>query len=276
MHRAMIIAAWLVAMSCARSHPVDPDAAQDGGPPHPECSYAGSHQICDEICSDCPDEEQTCFRRPVCSPSISDCMLNLPPRGLGASLDDYCPDGSFCMSTSLERDNDAISGDCVDRGACEWLRDRAGEERCLYSDGTEFISGPPTVSECPAPAERFCGGPCGPCGEYPELGGFLGSSEVACLGQSEERGIGLCVAGSVGNTHCTPDTPPDFYAIMRNRWVTLLEMEVEVRCFVPRDAETGELAEFGYFVQRQPCLTYRSMYPGAGDCFTPDWTRDPG
>lgn len=280
MHRALTVASALVlAVGCARSHSVDADAAQDSGP-HPECNYAGSHQICDEACSDCRLDGESCWRSPVCldRPGLK-CSLDLPPAGLVSSsdLDDYCPDGSFCMSTDPDdADDDAISGSCVDRGACEWLRVRAGDERCLYSDGTEFVNGPPPVAGCPSPADRFCGGPCGGCAEYPELGGLIGSSEVACLGRSEDRGVGLCVAGSVANTHCTPETPPDYYAIAQNRWTTILETEVEVRCFVPRDAGSGELAEYGYYVQRQPCLTYRTLYPEAGDCFTPEWVTDPG
>ena len=160
-----------------------------------------------------------------------------------------------------------ITGPCMPRWICEAARDVDIGARCRYTDGSVFENGPPDEGACPpAPAERtpFCGGDCWGCPEHersPTTDVPLG---IHCMGQSEERGFGIC---AFGDSPCAQDRPqgigsparcPSFYG-------------GPCACMRLRNSE-GELREWGHATLAASCVAYRERYPGSVECMDPhEW-----
>ncbi|MEM9071731.1 MAG: hypothetical protein AAGE52_24695 [Myxococcota bacterium] len=168
-------------------------------------------------------------------------------RGLaGGEGTGYCRGGDHYL----------MRGTCFPYEFCReiWRTDR--EDRCEYSNGETFVSGPPLETCPPPPHERapFCGRGCDEC---PDDGFGFGATNGRCTGMNEERGLGVCAV----------TVPCD-----RENGARLLEQVSDfylepAACLVERDG--SELTEEGWPVSLETCRAYRARYPGEFACVDP-------
>ena len=85
--------------------------------------------------------------------------------------------------------------------------------------------------------------------------------EVACVGRSETRGLGICALDTNGS--CGPGRP----ALMDE---CELRYDAPCLCLVHFD-EKGEPYPNGFVTIASSCLAYKTMYPGSVACMDGEW-----
>ncbi len=137
-------------------------------------------------------------------------------------------------------------------------------DRCIYSDGTPFVTGPPpgVCAASPRPDLPYCGGAC---------------AESACvhpndcLGLSDTRSFGFCGGAAVANCRRNLGS-------MQNETVLRIcrsAYGADCACVVPVPQAEGLDDEIGFAAPRDLCLDYRSHHPDHARCVAADWSDVP-
>lgn len=120
----------------------------------------------------------------------------------------YCATGKVCAVevSATGVGTDVLTGGCFPISFCKAAAvadPPAPHIRCVYSDGTPVINGPPPGGSCPEgdPREPYCGGPCGEALRCPDpnhrpMMSFFDPEgppgPAPCVGMSETRNLGVC------------------------------------------------------------------------------------
>jgi len=247
----MRFASSLLLVACVGS--AEPPVSYD------HCNTVGDVIACDDLCGD-PECESAGGR---CDRDVELCLV---PDETRIEFDTF-PASDTCAVWRDHADYYCFHGDyfcpdfdydapCVPAEYCQ-------THDCVYSDGTAYIDGPPVVDVCPprppdiAPDYRalgFCGGPCGGCPLIDGTEFALGRQPVTnCMGQNEERGLGVCTLVGPG---CDGTVPYGGYVSIRSD---------ELACLVIDRASGGSVTT------RNSCLAYRDLYPEDVECRGREW-----
>jgi hypothetical protein len=146
--------------------------------------------------------------------------------------------------------------------------------RCVYSDGSLLVTGPPAAT-CPAADSRapFCGGACGTDRYCPDTRlGFitLGRQRPPCVGLSDQRGIGLCAYNEARCVRGNPDR-----TTFDRLECSLFYDDAPCSCMVTRESSGDGYGDLGYIVLHSACALYRSEHAGLVDCVNEHWETLP-
>lgn len=265
--------ACLVLLGCFGSHSGDDDRDGSVGTDGASvCTEFGATRTCRHRCPElgldaCLAEQSCHYEMDVCINEDGDVTLSRSSANPDGEVMDYCADGLIGAVPMVPPDTGTRGGSCVDPAFCAELERSGAERRCIYSDHSPFVNGPP--SECPAevPNElsHYCGVECGGCapGPLPYM-----ETRSACVGVNEERGFGLCVLGAERVCERSRDERRRF-----ERLETLTEGRFgPVVCMTQRSAE-GDEPDFGWFAFESGCRAYRAHFPEAIDCRDANWNR---
>jgi hypothetical protein len=256
---------------------VDAGSRADAG----SCPTLGGYRRCGEACPvECPrDEGQFCHEwTGVCREFPPNAIEE--PRGhdgcsLGMDGDvvgdvphaRYCWSGGICAIRAVTLDDPSyLNGLCLGEAYCREVPFTELGNRCVYSDGTPYVDGPPEVESCPpATDERtpFCGGPCGAC-PYWDPGPFYNAEwKVSCVGISEARGLGVCTMSPYA---CRPGG--GLAVACEN---PTLHWSAPCACLLLRQPD-GSFNDWGFTTFESSCRAYRDLYPGEVECMEPaEW-----
>lgn len=243
------------------------DANVDGG----MCDSFGATQVCRPYCglpcprgSVCAGAAFIGSELGVCVPVNEGCSI-----GEGGGTRYYCLEYRACLTW----DHDPYITGCVDPEYCRWLVENPEErpnQRCRYSDGTLFESGPPHDDCAPGadPIDPFCGGSCGDCPVYPR-------NNQGCIGVSDARGFGVCVP--LSRERCRPSSDIDTANALAGcswqmRGLVGGDDPQECLCMLLSPTDPPDLGEVGWAVSQQTCRAYRDRYPGEVRCVDVSWT----
>ena len=137
--------------------------------------------------------------------------------------------------------------------------------QCVWSDGTDVVTGPPAGSCPPSPdgVNPFCGGSCGAI-DCPAVSSYHG-----CVGVSDVRNFGVC---EVIAQRCNETDVPRTLALLST---CASATGQACACLVPSPLPAGTTTRFGFPVLRSMCLAYRGHFPGNADCVDESWTTIP-
>ena len=191
----------------------------------------------------------------------------------GGYFHDFCFGDRICLQPA---EGLGLGGGCVDREFCRWARTRSEPEYavpCLYSDGTEFVDGPPD-EECGVGADPtlpFCGGRCGDTcppnvSHHPTPG---------CHGISETRAFGVCAPDP--NPPCSELNVLEALGSCNLELSQLRGGDHTARCVCMRLTREpgGAFPHEGVGVAVQSCLAYRERYPDQVSCLGYEWLEEP-
>lgn len=182
------------------------------------CGCIDGFRRCDLCDARCPlgwghenVEAQVCRALDIEAPDAwqDTCGFHIDDEGFEGRVSiSYCETGKVC---AVGADDDGVGvnpfgGKCFPVSFClaaQTADPPAPHVRCVYSDGSEVVDGPPPMAECPEgdPRQPFCGGPCGESTRCPtpaarERDGFFDTTwpfePGPCVGLSESRGMGVC------------------------------------------------------------------------------------
>ncbi|UJR83714.1 hypothetical protein [Sandaracinus amylolyticus] len=281
MHRrdlSLTLVSLAVLVGCAISH--RGGELDDGGGSASSCDRIAGYRVCPyDVCPDpCLDEGQCILSLGVCvPPSVppgdprigSSCHLNSREDPRDTEMNWFCLSGDYCAVDREGGDPRSLSGPCVSAEMCDVADEDGLDARCMYSDRTPFVNGPPSVDECPPPPDpegTFCGGPCEPCpwvSGIPFLPGnptSYGAPRVSCVGVSETRGLGICAFDRFGE--CTEgDTLTARLCLEQlGRPCACMRLLTDVTPDVP-------IVRFVTFADS--CRAYRAMFPEDVECMDP-------
>jgi len=218
--------------------------------------------------------------------SYSDsCNFFVDDGSSGRSLGTYCMTGKVCAvgvdDTGLG--TNVFGGSCFPVSFCKAAAvagPPAPQVRCVYSDGTPVVNGPPPGDTCPVgdPREPFCGGACGEYLRCPDpkprpraiVGGPYDPTEPApCLGLSETRNLGVCGyapgrairGGDFGNGRAIARCA-DWYGEPCAILVTHPQLD---------EAHF----EQGYLLLASVCRDYAARFRDSAECVGADWSPLP-
>lgn len=242
--RHMLLAlCFLVACGCGNSHAQSADAGADSTAPpdlgpvqvsvfgqcteeeEATCGCIDGFRRCDTCEEDCPfgwscsDSALVCRNRPL-PDHFETCLFVSDGDG---RVGHYCSTGLPCVVDAAQQgtSESPFSGVCMPESFCRSISTAdpplAEARKCVYSDGSDFINGPPT-SECPFndASARWCGGSCGSsdmCPDVPVFGIVMTYEPGSCLGVSETRGYGMC---AVSRDVCRQSEPADNQIALTN------------------------------------------------------------
>lgn len=279
---------------CYDLHGPGDDAGSVGGYDASACPSIGGYPRCGEGCGDawCSDY----FNGTICRSDLEVCLpthVNNAEAWRDPRHEDRCtlnrdpmdPKGSYCWSggvcASLQsyppEEHWNWNGDCVDEAYCDDVDAHIDGVRCTWSDGSERVTGAPVESTCPEadPRARFCGGPCGDCA-WPDPSPWLGDIiQIACIGRSDRRGLGVCAANTFhlcerggrtadrlcGNVLAEEGEDPSI----------ALYGGAPCACIVLEDPEEAGFPEWGWATKAETCLRYAERYPDQVRCYDSEW-----
>ena len=150
--------------------------------------------------------------------------------------------------------------------------------RCIYSDGTDVVDGPPDRGDCPVgdPRQPYCGGVCADnlrCPAQPLGGGIFGPPSPSylgsCSGLSETRSFGVCAYGVQRCSRGNPDA--------NDTSVRLCELGYgePCACLVTHPQLDESRWVLGYVVLASVCRDYRLHFPSSTECVDAAWSPLP-
>lgn len=199
---------------------------------------------------------------PLCLPRRSaeedpSCMYDIGELG---ELPDYCERGDPCVMSGDVPAEDEQWGACLDAEDIELcLTDYRDVDlppfHCVWTDMTPITQRPPSAA-CPSPAHPdapFCSGACSD------------QDCPACIGLSDTRGFGVCVASTFP---CYEDMP----SFLRNRIEECSrDHGVPCACMVLTPQPADAPFPRGNVVVADACLGYEGIYPDGVQCRDADW-----
>lgn len=284
MARAWMLAIAMWACGCALSHERDAGGGRserDGASPDADlghdCPVIGGYRGCGALCAapcperwQCVEYLQVCLPRPSMVPvedhrgEIPVCAFSARRSATSGPAERYCWDGTVCAIDPSTFDRVSWANRCVPVEYCREAPEHGIDAPCYYSDHTWFVTGPPAVDACPAPADPltpFCGGPCGDCPFHVVSGGTGPPQldyDISCVGISERRGVGVCTFGL--------------------KWGCRRDARMGLECegaygrpcaFMMLRGEDGEELERGWITFESSCLAYRAFDPEGVVCRSP-------
>ena len=189
------------------------------------------------------------------------CAVGLEDTGLGVDLfAGFCYPVSFCKAAAV-------------------ADPPAPQVRCVYSDGTPVIDGPPAGGSCPAsdPREPYCGGPCGDYLRCPDpnprpttiFSPQDPSEPGPCVGLSETRNLGVC-------TYRTGRCARGRDSLNRRRLVRCADWYGEPCAILVTHPQLDEAHfEQGYPVLTSLCRDYAARFPDSAECVDAAWNPLP-
>jgi hypothetical protein len=140
--------------------------------------------------------------------------------------------------------------------------------KCVYSDGTVVVAGPPETS-CPESVDSrvpFCGGACGYEKLCPEDILSWSHTPAPCGGLSDTRGFGVC---ALTTNRCAAPYPEYNDEILG---YCELAMGEPCACLVPIPQVVPEEEAQGFVVTARVCEQYASFHEGGAACRRADWS----
>ncbi len=230
-----------------------------------ECATLGGYRTCGSLCADgCPRSDgcQQYFDICVPFPDVTGCDVTLSSHERDYPNRTYCGNGLPCVvsTVALERAH-SVLGLCVRDEYCREVQMSSIDPRCVWSDESPYVDGPPEVSECPSTPDArvpFCGGPCGGCDDT----GWSSYYEPAnCVGLSERRGFGVCTFE--GHDPCWRGHAGAAGACaFAERWGE------PCACMV-LELPDGSFQEIGFPTLASSCLEYLRHFPDTVRCMDP-------